>query len=548
MNEVVKFPINTPVEVTLQDEAGKWVEGRYGDQVMYSLLDNRVMYVPPYVERRFQELAIGVGEPLLLCKQQVKEGNRNRTEWSVKRAPQQLSMSANGTAAADSVVPVPTLGLQPVGRRETEMAARNGHATPAEPRTVVLAPEEAAGSGAAKREEQPSGNSTAPMARESALDTNHQHQRQDNAEGAAIVLSSARPVALSTKDSVFLPAMSMEVALARRAAIVEFTRRIMVKDQDFGEIPGTSKPTLLKPGAEKLCNFFGLEPEFTPIVEDLDWTGAQHGGEVFCYARYRCRLLREGRVVGVGEGSCNSWEAKYRYRWVAEEQVPEHLDRTFLLKRESHRTLCEFEFAIERAETTGTYGKPAEHWQRFRDAIRTGTARQVEKLTRRGNSVAWEIDTDSALYRIPNPDVADVVNTIQKMAQKRALVAATLIATSASEFFTQDVEDADSFGRNIDTGSHTPGTGEAQERVRKPEEIRSKPAVSVEPDAAVKPWKNFGEMRQVYERLREKVGETCYREELERAGVQNPGQFQSASTALACYRRLARLVAQPEVA
>ena len=88
------------------------------------------------------------------------------------------------------------------------------------------------------------------------------------------MLAAARPVELSTKDSVFLPAMSMEVALARRAAIVEFTRRIMVKDQDFGEIPGTNKPTLLKPGAEKLCNFFGLEPEFTPIVEDIDWTGA----------------------------------------------------------------------------------------------------------------------------------------------------------------------------------------------------------------------------------------------------------------------------------
>jgi hypothetical protein len=50
-----------------------------------------------------------------------------------------------------------------------------------------------------------------------------------------------------------------------------------------------------------------------------------------------------------------------------------------------------------------------------------------------------------------------VVNTIQKMAQKRALVAATLISTSASEFFTQDVEDADPFGHNIDTGSHSPG-------------------------------------------------------------------------------------------
>jgi hypothetical protein len=214
------------------------------------------------------------------------------------------------------------------------------------------------------------------------------------------------------------------------------------------------------------------------------------------------------------------------------------------------RTLCEFEFAIERAETTGTYGKPAEHWQRFRDAIRADTARAVEKPTRRGKSVAWEIDVEIVLYRIPNPDVADVVNTIQKMAQKRALVAATLIATSASEFFTQDVEDADSCGRSLDTGSHPSGTREAQEYVRdrKVEELRAKSAVPAEADAGVKPWKNFGEMRQVFERLREQVGETCYLEELERAGVQNPGQFQSASKALDCYRRLAHLAAQPEVA
>ena len=191
-------------------------------------------------------------------------------------------------------------------------------------------------------------------------------------------------------------------------------------------------------------------------------------------------------MVGVGEGSCNSWEAKYRYRWVAEEQVPEHLDRTQLVKRRVHRTLCEFEFAIERAETTGNYGRPTEHWQRFREAIHAGTARQVEKLTRRGQSVAWEIDVNTALYRIPNPDVADVVNTIQKMAQKRALVAATLIATSASEFFTQDIEDADSFGRDVDTTSHVTGNREAQQygRDRKPEELRSKPAAPRDPERA----------------------------------------------------------------
>ncbi|MGA8577796.1 MAG: hypothetical protein WB579_03895, partial [Bryobacteraceae bacterium] len=475
------------------------------------------------------------------------------TEWSVKRAPQQALASANGASAADSVVPDPTLSLQPDGQTsDDEIVGRNGEGISDEHPTVALIQEEGNGT---SEEEQPSANSTAPMAQELALQTNNQHQRQDSAEGAGteIVLASAAsapPVGPSTKESVFLPAMSMEVALARRAAIVEFTRRIMVKDQDFGEIPGTGKPTLLKPGAEKLCNFFGLEPEFTPMVEDIDWTGVQHGGEVFCYARYRCRLLREGRVVGVGEGSCNSWEAKYRYRWVAEEQVPDHSDRRCLPKRGVRRTLCEFGFAIERAETTGTYGKPAEHWQRFRDAIRTGTARQVEKFTRRGKSVAWEIDVDTALYRIPNPDVADAVNTVQKMAQKRALVAATLIATSASEFFTQDMEDADPSGRNIETGPHPPGVrdGQAQVCERKLEPLQPEPVIPVESDAAAKPWKNFGEMRRAFEQIREQVGETRYLQELQLAGVQNPGQFQSASKALACYWRLARIAAQPEVA
>src|SRR5664279_3777089 len=117
---------------------------------MYSLLDNRVMYVPPYVEQRFQELAIGAGEPLLLCKKEVKEGNRNRTEWSIRRAPQQPL--AIGTADADSALP---------------------DTLPAAAGTV---------NGAAKQEEQPSANSTAPMAQALALPTNHQHQRQDSAE------------------------------------------------------------------------------------------------------------------------------------------------------------------------------------------------------------------------------------------------------------------------------------------------------------------------------------------------------------------------------
>ena len=40
-------------------------------------------------------------------------------------------------------------------------------------------------------------------------------------------------------------------------------------------------------------------------------------------------------------------------------------------------------------------------------------------------------------------------NTIQKMAQKRAFVWAILIATGASEFYTQDVEDMDVFTDSV---------------------------------------------------------------------------------------------------
>jgi len=44
-------------------------------------------------------------------------------------------------------------------------------------------------------------------------------------------------------------------------------------------------------------------------------------------------------------------------------------------------------------------------------------------------------------YGKPNPRIYDCVNTIAKMAQKRALLSAVLVATGASEMFTMDMED-----------------------------------------------------------------------------------------------------------
>ena len=43
--------------------------------------------------------------------------------------------------------------------------------------------------------------------------------------------------------------------------------------------------------------------------------------------------------------------------------------------------------------------------------------------------------------KVENPDIADLYNTVYKMAYKRALVSATITATGVSDIFTQDVED-----------------------------------------------------------------------------------------------------------
>src|SRR5919199_4443939 len=215
--------------------------------------------------------------------------------------------------------------------------------------------------------------------------------------------------ALATLDqSQFMPAMSIELAVERYNTITEFVSRVLRRDVDYGIIPGTDKLTLLKPGAEKLTTFFGLSTRFRLIERIEDWTGEEHDNEPFFYYLYRCQLFRGDLLVAEADGSCNSREQKYRYR-------------------EAHRTCpdCKQAAIIKGREEYGG------GWVCFRKKGGCG----AKFLT--GDPVI----ESQPVGRVPNADIADQVNTIQKMGQKRALVAAVLIAVNASEFFTQDVED-----------------------------------------------------------------------------------------------------------
>ena len=245
-------------------------------------------------------------------------------------------------------------------------------------------------------------------------------------------------LAVSNTSTFIVPVADIGAALARYNAFAEFVSKILKEKQDFREIPGTNKPTLLKPGAEKLSAFFGIRPVFIIQESVNDWTGKDHGGEAFFFREYKCQGYRNGELVGEGVGSCNSWEKKYRYRWMNELEIPATIDKSGLEFIDGK--ISEFAFAINKAETSGKYGKPASYWKQFTDAIANKTAVSIKRKTKKGDDMdAWEIG--GKLYAVPNHDPADQVNTIDKMAQKRALVAMVLITTNASDYFTQDMED-----------------------------------------------------------------------------------------------------------
>jgi hypothetical protein len=207
-------------------------------------------------------------------------------------------------------------------------------------------------------------------------------------------------------ESELVPTMVSDIASAkaRLRELQEFVREVMVEGEDYGTIPGTEKPALYKPGAEKLCEIYGLIQCPTVVNRIEDWDAPHFHYEV------RCDLVskRTGRIIGSGFGSCNSYESRYRWR-MAERTCP----------------ICHRETIIRGKEEYGG------GWLCFRKKGGCGAKFQDGEP---------EI-LNQMVGRVPNEDVCTLVNTLLKMAKKRALVDAVLSVTRSSGLFTQDVED-----------------------------------------------------------------------------------------------------------
>jgi hypothetical protein len=143
----------------------------------------------------------------------------------------------------------------------------------------------------------------------------------------------------------------------------EFVGQVMIKGEHYGIIPGTSKPTLFKAGAEFLREAYGFEVKSFCVEKKFIPAHEAERKKDYIEYTYRVELFLNGVSVSVCEGSCNNYERRY------ESMNP---------------------FAV--------------------------------------------------------------MNTIQKMAQKRAYVGAVISATRSSNIFTQDLEDEPELAREPDSG------------------------------------------------------------------------------------------------
>ncbi|WDH82652.1 hypothetical protein [Paenibacillus urinalis] len=143
-------------------------------------------------------------------------------------------------------------------------------------------------------------------------------------------------------------AISLAEAKERIDMLQQFVKEMMKEGLDYGIIEGFRKPTLFKPGAEKLCDIFGFSKHVNIINRIENWEKG-----IFAYeVKVTLVSKQTGFMEAEGIGTCNNKEQSF-------------------------------------------------------------------------------IDQDPF----------SVVNTLLKMAKKRALIDAVLSATRASGLFTQDIED-----------------------------------------------------------------------------------------------------------
>ena len=197
------------------------------------------------------------------------------------------------------------------------------------------------------------------------------------------------------------PQMSVEDLVRHVNFVEQVADEVMQDGVHYGQIPGTPRPSLWKPGAQKLGLAFHFAPKYTYLRQDLE--GGHREYEV------TCDLYKRGSMdfVGSGVGSASTLEARHRYR-NARLTCPSCGREAIVKSKPPYKG---FWCALYKDGCKAQFG---EDDPRIRDQ-ETG--------------------------RVENPDLADTYNAVFKAAAKRAYIEAMITATATGDRFTQEIVD-----------------------------------------------------------------------------------------------------------
>jgi ribosomal protein L37AE/L43A len=243
----------------------------------------------------------------------------------------------------------------------------------------------------------------------------HRGEVVDEAPSAAAGQLACRTHAEGTL--AVTPQVEAAELVKRLEVIREAMRNAMQEDVDYGRVPGASKPTLLKPGAEKLGVLFQLDIQ---MASEKRWGPGDH---LLVMSRATVYHAPSGARLGYGEGTCSTRERKYAYR--RQELTCPHCQANAVIKGKRE------------------YGGGWLCW-----AKRDGCG---AKFADGDPSIESQ-----PLGEVENPDLPDLWNTIVKMAGKRARIDAVLAVTGASALFSQDIEDHQPVHNSTPQGAEDP--------------------------------------------------------------------------------------------
>lgn len=165
------------------------------------------------------------------------------------------------------------------------------------------------------------------------------------------------------------------------ALLQGMVKDLLKREVDYGRIPGTPSDSLWDPGASTIISAFNCYPGQRRILSLRDDTERI---SVMVEVPIISRIT--GRVMATGVGAASTMETKYKYRWLSREEA-----LTLGFDEESLKTL--------KTKADKQTGEPQ--------------------------------------YRIPNPEHGELLNTIFKMAAKRAEVDAAQSLPGVSSVLRQ---------------------------------------------------------------------------------------------------------------